>query len=112
MTALAAAYAVALSTVLSPFTGLSWAMGGSDSWVLCAAGHGEGEGAPDQPQPLCPGAACAMAGCPGAAVWVVEAAALLPVPVPALAPPLRREGYAPARLGLGADRLARGPPAA
>src|SRR5690348_4960603 len=112
LTALAAAYAVALSTVLSAPGGLSAATGDGGSWLLCAAGQIADRGAPDRPQPLCPGGgACAMAGCPGAALGAPEAAALSLAAVPALPPP-HCEGCAPARLGPGADHPARGPPAA
>ena len=105
MSALVAAYAVALGTALSALEGLSAQMGGPVSRILCGGGHIAGGGAPDQP--LCPGGgACAMAGCPGEALR-----GALPETIPTL-PPAHGEGSPPARLGPGADDPARGRPAA
>jgi hypothetical protein len=69
LVALAAAYAVALNTLLAVFTAIlpPAASGEIGPAVICSAG-GPGwasdSGAPDQPQPLCPcSGACAMPGC-------------------------------------------------
>jgi hypothetical protein len=116
LVALAAAYAVALNTLLPVFTAilLPAASGEIGQAVICSAG-GPGPAAdgsaPEKPQPLCPcGAACAMPGC---------AATVLPDHDPAGAPTARvsaglaglgREPPQKQAFWPGGRKLARGPP--
>jgi hypothetical protein len=116
MIALAAAYAVALHTVLPVLAGFSPAIGGgAGTPLLCSVANtaSTDQGLPGKPQPLCPGCpACAMPACAGAALRVADAVTLVPVALTALPPALRPAGRPPARLELGADHRARGPPVA
>jgi hypothetical protein len=116
MIALAAAYAVALSTVLPALAGFaSPAMGASaGAWVLCSAGNvaDAKRGMPEKPQPPCPGGlACAMPACAGAALRPADTA-LVPADLSFLPLGPRHQGRGPSRLNLGHDHFARGPPAA
>jgi hypothetical protein len=123
LVALAAAYAVALNTLLPVLVSVlpPTAIGEIGLAVICSAGaRGSvpdwgvpGQGAPEKPQLPCPcGAACAMPGC---------AATALPAPDPAGAGPacvpIRRLGRGhdgrPAPTAWpGGSKRARGPPVA
>jgi hypothetical protein len=118
LVALAAAYAVALNTLLPVFTAilLPPASGKIVPAVICSAvgpGSAPDNSAPEKPQPPCPcNAACAMPGC---------AATVLPDHDPAgaatawVSTGLARPGREPQpkqALWPGGRKLARGPPAA
>jgi hypothetical protein len=64
LVALAAAYAVALNALLPALTGI-FPSASIAAVVICSAGGSASDsGAPEKPQPLCPGGtACAMSGC-------------------------------------------------
>jgi hypothetical protein len=117
LVALAAAYAVALNTLVPVLTALlpPAAMGKIGLAVICSAG---GAGSPSdrdspaKPQPLCPcGGACAMPGCVAAALpddpsgvsaaWVIVGLA-----------GLRHDGRQQQAFWPGGSNLARGPPSA
>jgi hypothetical protein len=117
MTALAAAYAVALSALLPALAGsLPPATDGlAGAWVVCSAGNiaRADRGLPDKPPVLCPGGgACAMPGCPGAALPASDAAARVPMAWGTLPGTPGREAGPPARRKLGPDNFPRGPPTA
>jgi hypothetical protein len=121
LVALAAAYTVALNTLLPVLAAIlpPTAIGEIGLAVICSAGgRGSipaqgvpGRGAPEKPQPLCPcGAACAMPGCAASALPGADAAGASPACVP-----IGRRGHdgrpAPAAWP-GGSKLARGPPVA
>ena len=118
LVALAAAYAVALNTLL-PVLGallLPAAIGDVGVAVVCSGGGASAagdQGAPERPHPLCPcGGACAMPGCavialPNGDPTGVVAACAGVAPVA-----LRLSGRQPETFWPGGRKLARGPPVA
>src|ERR1700722_10547752 len=117
LVALAAAYAVALNTLLPVLAAIlpPTAVGEVGLTGLCPAGAPERgapeKGAPARPQPLCPcGAACAMPGWGAAALPEADPAAARPVWVPV---GWRGHDGGPApTIWPGGSKLARGPPVA
>jgi DUF2946 family protein len=117
LVALAAAYAVALNTLLPVLAAIlpSAAIGEIGLAVICSAG-GTGaasdRGAPAKPQPLCPcGGACAMSGCAAAAL-PDDRTGVGAVRVSVAPAGLRRDGRQLQAFWPGGSKLARGPPIA
>jgi hypothetical protein len=117
LVALAAAYAVALNTLLPVLTFMllpaaSSALGAA---VICSAAAGSASegGAPEKPRPPCPcPGACAMASCAASAV-PPAGAAIAQAAWSSLGPlALRRDGGDTQIFRLGGRNLARGPPVA
>jgi hypothetical protein len=118
LVALAAAYAVALNTLLPVFTGilLPAASGEIGPAVICSAG-GPGSAAdgsaPEKPQPLCPcSAACAVPGCAATVLPGHDPASALAACVSAGLAGLGRELQQKQAFWPGGRKLARGPPVA
>ena len=115
--AVAAAYAVALNTLMAALAGLVLpAAGGAlELAVLCSAGQVPGPQpiqAPAKPQPLCPGgAACAIAACAHGALDP-EAFAIIRPAGASLSVGYRPETAAVSSSPINRDGFARGPPAA
>jgi hypothetical protein len=119
LVALAAAYAVALNTLLPvlaavlPPTGV----GEVGLTVLCTAAGAPERGGPERgaprPQPLCPcGAACAMPGCGAAALPGADTAGAGPVWVPIGWSGHGHDGRPAPTIWPGGSKRARGPPVA
>jgi hypothetical protein len=118
LVALAAAYAVALNTLLPVFTAilLPAASGEIGAAVTCSAG-GSGSAAdnsaPEKPQPPCPcSAACAMSGCAATVLPDHDPAGAATAWVSTGLAGLGREPPQKQALWPGGRKLARGPPAA
>jgi hypothetical protein len=118
LVALAAAYAVALNTLLPVFTAilLPAASGEIGRAVICFAvgpGSAPDNSAPEKPQPPCPcSAACAMPGCAATVLPDHDSAGAATAWVSTgLARP-GREPQPKQALWPGGRKLARGPPAA
>jgi hypothetical protein len=115
--AVAAAYAVALNTLMAALAGLVLpAAGGAlELAVLCSAGPIPGpqpSQSPAKPQPLCPGgAACAVAACAHGALGP-EAFAIIRPAGASLSVGYRLEIAAASSPPINRDGFARGPPAA
>jgi hypothetical protein len=117
LVALAAAYAVALNTLLPVLAAIlpPAAIGEIGLAVICStggAGAASDRGAPAKPQPLCPcSGPCAMPGCAAAVVpddrTGVGAVALSVAPAR-----LRHDGRQQQAFWPGGSKLARGPPIA
>jgi hypothetical protein len=117
LVALAAAYAVALNTLLPVLASIlpPTAVGEVGLTVLCTAGAAERggpeRGAPARPQPLCPcGSACAMPGCGATALPGADPARAGPVWV--LVGWSGRDGRPAPTVWPGGSKRARGPPVA
>jgi hypothetical protein len=117
LVALAAAYAVALNTLLPALTVIASpaTAGPLGLAVICsgAAGPAADRGVPEKPQPLCPCCgACAMPGCAATVLPdVASSSAGLPQ-VRALPVGLGRDGWHRPTFWPGGSKLARGPPVA
>jgi hypothetical protein len=119
LVALAAAYAVALNTLLPVLAAIlpPTAVGAFGLTVLCSAGDAERggpeRGAPAGPQPLCPcGAACAMPGCGATALPDPDPAGAGPIWVPVGWSGRGHDGRPAPTIWRGGSKLARGPPVA
>jgi hypothetical protein len=115
--ALAAAYAVALNTLMSALAGfvLPAAGGALELAVLCSAEHvaaPQPSHAPDKPQPPCPGGlACAMPACAHAAPGP-QALDIVRPAASSVSVGYRPEAAAASRSPINPDGFARGPPGA
>jgi hypothetical protein len=126
LVALAAAYAVALNTLLPVLAAIlppiavglpPAAVDGFGLTVLCSAGGAERggpeRGAPARPQPLCPcGAACAMPGCGATALPDADPPGAGPVCLPIGWSGRGPDGRPARTIWPGGSKLARGPPVA
>ena len=119
LVALAAAYAVALNTLLPVLAAIlpPTAVGEVGLTVVCSAGApergGPEQGAPARPQPLCPcGAACAMPGCGATALPGAGPAGAGPVWVPIGWSGRAHDGRPAPTIWPGGSKRARGPPVA
>jgi hypothetical protein len=118
LVALAAAYAVAFNTLLPLFTAvlLPAASGEIGPAVICYAGgpgSASDSGAPQRPQPLCPGCgACAMPGCAAAVLPDHDPTGAAAAGVSAGLAGLRGEPRQKQAAWPGGSKLARGPPVA
>ena len=116
LVALAAAYAVALNTLLPALAVIlsPVASDALDPAVICSgvgAASAPDSGAPEKPRPHCPGGGvCAMPGC--AAAGLLAAGPVVAVATWWRAAPvgLRRDGRQTQTFRLGGHNLARGPP--
>jgi len=116
LVALAAAYAVALNTLLPVLTAILLPAATVEIGlaVICSAGgagSASDSGAPEKPQPLCPcGGACAMPGCAATALPgsdpIGAGAACVSVGLVGL----RHDGQQKQTFWPGGSKLARGPP--
>jgi hypothetical protein len=117
LVALAAAYAVALNTLLPVLTALlpPAATGESGLAVICSAGQAgsaSDRSAPAKPQPLCPcGGACTMPGC-APAVLPDDPSGVGVASVSIGPAGLRHDGRRQQAFWPGGSKLARGPPIA
>jgi hypothetical protein len=119
LVALAAAYAVALNTLVPVLAAIlpPPAIGAVGLTVLCSAGSAERggpePGAPARPQPLCPcGAACAMPGCGASALPDADPPGAGPVWVSIGWSGGGQDGRPVPTVWPGGSKLARGPPVA
>jgi len=116
LVALAAAYAVALNTLLPVLAAIlpPTAIGETGLAVICSAGgagSGPERGAPAKPQPLCPcGAACAMPGCGATAMRDADPVGAGPVCVAFGRIGRGHDGRPAPTVWPGGSKLARGPP--
>jgi hypothetical protein len=118
LVALAAAYAVALNTLLPVFTAILLPAAGSESGpaVICSAVRPDSaadNSAPEKPQPPCPcSAACAMPSCAATVLPDHDPAGAATAWVNAGLAGLGREPQPKQALWPGGRKLARGPPVA